>query len=182
MGLSYKIIYKQGTENRVADALSRTSHASDLELSAVSVATSPWVQALQAAYLQDPESSKLLQELAVQSPSGHYSLVKGLIYFKSRIWIGNAPALQQQILFALHASAVGGHSGYEPTYYRVKRLFAWHHLKQTVKEYVAQCTVCQQAKTERVATPGLLSPLPVPDGSWKMITMDFIEGLPRSSS
>ena len=36
--------------------------------------------------------------------------------------------------------------------------------------FIAQCTVCQQAKTRRVASLGLLS------------TMDFIEGLPRSSS
>jgi hypothetical protein len=46
LGLSYKIVYKQGRENRVSDVLSRTSHASSHELSAVSVATSPWVLAL----------------------------------------------------------------------------------------------------------------------------------------
>ena len=182
LGLSYKIIYKQGKENRVADALSRTSHAADFEITAVSVVTTPWVQTLQEAYTQDPDTAKLLQELSIQSPSGHYTLTKGIIYFKSRIWVGNATSIQQQILFALHASAVGGHSGYEATYHRVKRLFAWPQLKQSVKEFVAQCTVCQQAKTERVASPGLLSPLPIPDGSWKTITMDFIEGLPRSNS
>ena len=125
LGLSYKIIYKQGKENRVADALSRTSHAADFEIIAVSVVTTPWVQTLQEAYTQDPDTAKLLQELSIQSPSGHYTLTKGIIYFKSRIWVGNAASIQQQILFALHASAVGGHSGYEATYHRVKRLFAW---------------------------------------------------------
>jgi hypothetical protein len=95
MGLNYKIVYKQGKENRVADALSRTQHGDDHELVAISVATSPWVQTLQDSYLQDPDTSKLLQELSVQSPSGHYALVKGLIYFKSRIWIGNVSDIQQ---------------------------------------------------------------------------------------
>lgn len=42
------------------------------------------------------------------------------------------------------------------------------------------CVVCQQAKTERVTSPGLLSPLPIPEGSWQTITMDFIERLPKS--
>lgn len=70
LGLNYKIVYKQGSENRVADALSRTTHGAKHELSAVSVATSTWVQKLQDAYLKDPDTSKLLQELSVQSPSG----------------------------------------------------------------------------------------------------------------
>lgn len=47
---------------------------------------------------------------------------------------------------------------------------------------MAQCSIYQQAKTKRVAYPGLLSPLPVPDGSWRCISMDFVEGLPKSKS
>lgn len=48
------------------------------------------------------------------SPSGHYTLIMGLIYFKSRIWIGNIPEIQHQILFALHSSAVGDTQGMKP--------------------------------------------------------------------
>lgn len=61
-------------------------------------------------------------------------------------------------------------------------MFAWPHLKQSIKDYVAHCSTCQQDKTKRTTTPGLLSPLPVPDESWKHISMDFIDGLPRSNS
>jgi len=49
-----------------------------------------------------------------------------------------------------------------------------------VKRIVEECDVCKQAKAERVAYLGLLQPLPVPNGTWKAITMDFIEGLPSS--
>jgi hypothetical protein len=108
--------------------------------------------------LVDLVSSKLLQELSINPTSGQYTLSQGIIYYKSRVWLGNAIEIQQQVLFALHASAVGGHLGYEATYHRVKKLFAWPQLKQAVKDYVAQCTTCQQAKTERVAYPGLLAP------------------------
>lgn len=75
---------------------------------------------------------------------------------------------------------MGVHSGFEATYYRMKKLFAWPHLKQLVKAFVASCTICQQAKPERVASPGLLAPLSLPKGCWQDITMDFIEGLPKS--
>lgn len=111
---------------------------------------------------------------------GFFTLQDGLIKYKGRVWIGSNSALQAQILASLHASAVGGHSRLEVTYHRVKHLFAWPKLKQSVKTFVAQCSVCHQAKTERVAYPGLLAPLPIPEGAWQMITLDFIEGLPRS--
>jgi transposase InsO family protein len=89
--------------------------------------------------------------------------------------------MQDKILNSLHASPIRGHSGYEVTYKKVKNLFAWHKLKDSLKHFVAHCTTCQQAKTDRAAYPGLLAPLPIPDGAWQVVTLDFIEGLPRSS-
>lgn len=118
----------------------------------------------------------------MSSPQGHYSLKDGLIWYKHRIWVGSNTSIQAKILSALHSSAIGGHSGYEATYKRVKQLFAWPKFKQTIQAFVAQCTICQQAKHERVAYPGLLAPLPIPEGAWQMVTLDFIEGLPKSNS
>lgn len=45
---------------------------------------------------------------------------------------------------------------------------------------MAACLVYQQAKAEHVPYPSLLQPLPIPDQAWKVVTMDFIEGLPSS--
>ena len=181
LGLQYKIQYKKGCDNRVADALSRVCHPSTSEALALSMAQPTWLAEVQHAYLSDEVASKLLTTLSTSSPVGHYKLVDGLIKYKDRIWVGNSTTLHSKILHALHSSAIGGHSGYEATYNRVKKLFAWPGLKHSIKEFVAQCTICQQAKSERVAYPGLLSPLPVPDGAWQVVTMDFIEGLPKSA-
>jgi hypothetical protein len=41
--------------------------------------------------------------------------------------------------------------------------------------------MCQQAKPERVKYPGLLEPLRTPKKSWRDISMDFIEGIPKST-
>lgn len=49
-----------------------------------------------------------------------------------------------------------------------------------MQTFVASCTICQQAKPDRARYPGLLQPLPIPSPAWQIITMDFIEGLPRS--
>jgi hypothetical protein len=81
---------------------------------------------------------------------------------------------------ALHNSAVGDHSGFPVTHSRIKKLFAWRGMKSDIKLYVANCTTCIQAKPDRSKYPGLLSPLPVPSEAWQVISMDFIDGLPRS--
>jgi transposase InsO family protein len=54
-------------------------------------------------------------------------------------------------------------------------------MKSMIKSYVAACTICQQSKPDRHKYPGLLQPLPIPEAAWQIISMDFIEGLPRSA-
>lgn len=68
------------------------------------------------------------------------------------------------------------------TYQRVKALFAWPQMRKTVVEYVQACQVCQQAKTKHAKLLGLLQPLPVPTQAWQSVSLDFIEGLPKSNS
>lgn len=53
-------------------------------------------------------------------------------------------------------------------------------MKLAVKEYVRSCSICQQAKPDRSRYLGLLQPLPVPSLAWEMVSLDFVEGLPRS--
>lgn len=53
-------------------------------------------------------------------------------------------------------------------------------MKKEIYTFVKECDVCQQNKTEIVALPDLLQPLPIPDRIWTEISMDFIEGLPMS--
>lgn len=59
-------------------------------------------------------------------------------------------------------------------------MLCWPKLKLFVQDFVAQCQVCQKAKSEHVKLPGLLQPLPVSTQAWKMVSMDFIDGLPMS--
>jgi hypothetical protein len=88
--------------------------------------------------------------------------------------------MQHQLISTFHDSPVGGHSGFPVTYRRVVSLFKWIGMKSVVREFVRNYHTCQQAKPERVLSPGLLQPLPIPSGPWEMATMDFIDGLPQS--
>ena len=73
MGYDYKITYKKGKDNLVADALSRTvdDHAS---LSAISMPIPNWLESFQKGYLNESSLSQAIQQLA-SNPSlvPHYS-------------------------------------------------------------------------------------------------------------
>jgi hypothetical protein len=84
MGYQYKIIYKKGVSNRVADALSRAHH-SETFLSAISVAQPLWLHMLQESYADSPETQTLLSALAIQPSYGHYTLTQGIIKYKQAI-------------------------------------------------------------------------------------------------
>ena len=49
-----------------------------------------------------------------------------------------------------------------------------------LKQFVRECDACQRLKSDTCFPAGLLQPLAVPDGPWLDISMDFLEGLPRS--
>lgn len=132
------------------------------------------------SYLKFPESAKLLGSLSVTPPLGDYVLQDGIIRCKGRILVPNDTNLQLKIVAVLHSSPVGGHSCYQVTYHRVKHLFRWYKMKKMIKDIVASCQVCQQAKSERIKYCGLLQPLLVLEFAWQIVTMDFIEGLPKS--
>ena len=94
--------------------------------------------------------------------------------------IGDCEVLKYRILQSLDGSPLGGHSGIQNTYRKVKQVFYWPQLKKYVWDYVMNCEVCKQCKHETVAHPSLLQPLAIPEHAWTNVTLDFVEGLPRS--
>ena len=60
-------------------------------------------------------------------------------------------------------------------------MFAWLKVNEDVTTYVAHCTFCQQAKTDHVGSPGLVQPLPSRQKARHIVSLDLVEGLPKSS-
>lgn len=74
----------------------------------------------------------------------------------------------------------GGHLGFLKTLHRVKRDFYWLGLREDVKKHVKECDACQRLKVETYNVAGLLQPLPILDKPGLDVSMDFVEGLPKS--
>lgn len=181
MEFDYVIEYKSGKENLVADALSRSPNLKEEQCLPITAVVPEWVQDIKRSYEEDIFAHKILSLIETDGdPERHYKLESGLLKYKGRIYVGETTEIRMLLLEAYHASYFGGHSGIRATYHRIKQLFYWPGLKKQVEHYIRECPTCQITKAEHIHIPGLLNPLEVPDMAWTHITMDFIEGLPKS--
>ena len=132
LGLQYRIVYRKGSENKVADALSRRPHP-DMEVSAISCCQPTWILSIIDAYQQDATAQQLLQRLSIaKDPDDLFTLHEGVIRHKGRIWLPANSGLQQQIITEMHATPLGGHSGIPITLRKLKQLFFWQGMAKSV--------------------------------------------------
>lgn len=55
-------------------------------------------------------------------------------------------------------------------------------MKRDITKFVSKCITCQKVKSEHKRPAGLLQPLDIPVWKWDDIFMDFVLGIPRTSS
>jgi hypothetical protein len=178
MGYNYKIEYKKGKENKAADALWRRPQIESIN--ALSSAVPLWIHDVQPSYVDDVKWRELEKQLHIKPDSvPHFTLTNGLIRYKGRLYIGSKTDLRSNLIQSFHYSALGGHSGDRVTYNRIKSLFHWPGMKAEINTFIKNCPTCQKTKVEHVPYLGLLQPIPIPDMAWQLITMDFIEALPK---
>ncbi|KAL0461879.1 UNVERIFIED_CONTAM: Retrovirus-related Pol polyprotein from transposon.6 [Sesamum latifolium] len=122
------------------------------ECVAITVIIPNWVTDVQKSYEKDEELLPILQVKTVKdSTYPSYSLQGGILRRNHMICVGKCTELREQIIRSLHDSAIGGHSGINGTYQQLKSMFYWPKMKEDVVRW-----------------------------AWTSISMDFIEGLPKS--
>nr|GEZ63732.1 hypothetical protein [Tanacetum cinerariifolium] len=114
MGFDYDILYKKGSKNNAADALSRIP----------------------------TKLQKLIKDLEA-NPQSHkdYTWLNGQLRRKGKLVVGNNDMLRQQLLQYFHSDPSGGHSGVQATNKRITGLCYWRKLRQQVKVFVAHYKV-----------------------------------------
>ena len=123
LGYDYEILYKKGSENVVADALSRTPTPS-LNTMLISDISNDLLQRIQASWLSDPSVQQIINKLKNGTTINSKFVWKDdQLRSNGKLVIGCDKVLRQELLKYYHDEPMGGHSGVEATYKRLKSMF-----------------------------------------------------------
>nr|GEZ84427.1 reverse transcriptase [Tanacetum cinerariifolium] len=89
MGLDYEIVYKKGTENKVADALSMLPLAEG-ECNMITTITPTWITEIGSSYEGDGAATEFLMLATDKENSRGWSLQQGLLKRDSKIFVGSS--------------------------------------------------------------------------------------------
>ncbi|GKE12496.1 putative reverse transcriptase domain-containing protein, partial [Tanacetum coccineum] len=103
-------------------------------------------------------------------------------YFKNHVWLQLLGGLRDLIMHESYKLKYSIHPTSDKMYQYMKKLYWWPNMKADIATYVSKCLTCAKVKAEHQRPSGLLQQPKIPEWKWEHITMDFVTGLPRTSS
>ncbi|KAL4383207.1 hypothetical protein GQ457_15G011330 [Hibiscus cannabinus] len=179
IGYDFEICYHPGRLNNAVDALSREV---GVMLMAFTQTTWGVINVVRRASAIDSELLDIRAKLQEGDDKYQgYSEQGGILLNKGRVIVPKEVALRSLLLREYHQSVSGGHAGILRTFQRLAANFFWKGMRADVKKMVGECQDCQRMKSESLSPAGLLQPLPIPEQVFEDVSLDFINGLPRSN-
>jgi hypothetical protein len=107
----------------------------------------------------------------------HFHLQDELLWYKqNRLYVSKGK-LRDVLLKECHDGPLVGHGGAKCTTTFLKKSYYWPNLKNDAEEYVKTCLTYQTLNKKQA---GLLRPLPIIQGPWENVSMDFMVSLSPS--
>jgi hypothetical protein len=189
--LKFQVRHIRGTQNIVADTLSRMFGAPlpetpNPEVCHLTLTDFPLVfQELGKLQREDPVLAGIIAKLESGDNVPNYCLSKSTLYGSAGKRHGQklvVPAAAVPMVFVyFHDSPVGGHFGFYKTIKKVRSQFIWKGMDQEIRSRVQARHTCALSKPAQNARFGLLAS-DVAQRPMQKIFTDFVGKLPRSKA
>ena len=194
----FKIVYRKGSENQRADALSRRADYMQGEeevahtilrqtddgsleynrqiATLVKVMPGNWIERIKSAYDKDAMAETLSKGCGenprISKDDRGILLWDGLVYVPTK--------LRSELIKEIHEEPASGHQGTDRTVERISRNWYFPTMRSMVIKAIQGCDECAKAKASRHAPYGLLQSIEPPKAAWEEIAFDHITKLPPS--
>ena len=184
----FDIVHRKGSENIVADTLSRfveevfLSGSELLDLDTIEFESDEYLSIV-AEILENKDQ---LPDLKVED---------GVIYKRTqfrngvsdevedsrwKIWVPSG--LTSTLIEKAHCPEICAHGGIGKTLYRLRQFYFWPKMAQQVANYIKNCLICKESKpSNQISNPGIGMPVKV-ERPFQRIYIDFLGKYPRSKS
>lgn len=190
----FELRYKKGSENAVADFLSRNAvveaieAVTDDEQSVAQAQREDQQVRMLRTYLKDKTLPREKATAAwVMRMTKDCILEDELVWYVSRrpgrrekVLLFAPEKVRDRIMQAAHVTREAGHGGIQRTAERVMMAYYWPGIHQAAEEFIKRCPRCQMSKSVR-APPADLIPLPICEGPNERIHMDLLGTLKASA-
>jgi transposase InsO family protein len=176
---NFRITYRKGAQNKIADVLSRPNEPMQQNtehqiLKYAEDGSMTYNQYLMTTQLPDRWMNEIVKETGQRQEETNWNevLVNGLLPIPTR--------LQEEVIREHHDEPTSGHQGIERTAEKISRNYYIPRLRKKVEKYIRKCDICQRTKITNQKPKGELQPIAAPTKPWEEIAMDFIVKLPKS--
>nr|GEX21874.1 hypothetical protein [Tanacetum cinerariifolium] len=101
---------------------------------------------------------------------------------KGRLWLPLFGGIRDVVMHESHKSKYSIHPGSDKMYQDLKKFYWLPNIKADITTFVSKYLTCAKVKAEHQKPSGLIQQPEIPEWKWEKITMDFVLGLPRTSS
>lgn len=191
---NFQIIYRKGSENGRADALSRRAdHMEETPVASTQLLKTNNDGTLELAhreisYLYKVQTDKEWEKRLIKAynkddylRNNQNTMIKNDRFYHYQGHIYVPEELQNETIQRIHEAKAHGHNGIAKTIKRIQENYGFPGIITKVKNVIHNCVVCARTKTSRHKPYGELQALPTPDRAWGSIAWDFIVKLPTST-